>query len=182
MVNEEWPRAFGDLPSLLEARFYLADYLMWNMPSVLYNQIRPATLLAEPRAAVSAQFPVGQHIGGTWHIRGTYVHVVQCFMLSAYIAIASPDLSAFCARLFALSCVFVIRIVFVRMMHGPVVSTHAGLSATTGVSQRRQVVRRRHRGQAPCPERGVGAHHACRGVPEQAVRGEAAGHALFLAT
>ena len=50
-MNEEWPRAFRDLPHLLESRFYLKDWLNGWDDRHVYNQMHPATQLAEPRAA-----------------------------------------------------------------------------------------------------------------------------------
>lgn len=51
-MNEEWPRAFPNLPSLLEERFYLVDPVDgYQADHHEYNRTRPATLIAEPRAA-----------------------------------------------------------------------------------------------------------------------------------
>ena len=50
-MNEEWPRAFPDLPHLLENRFYLVDWHDGWADANTYNQTRSATQLAEPRAA-----------------------------------------------------------------------------------------------------------------------------------
>ena len=51
-VNEEWLRAFPNLPQLLEERFYLLDqhHVDWTRKDAydVYNRARAATLIAEP--------------------------------------------------------------------------------------------------------------------------------------
>ena len=47
-MNEEWPRAFPNLPSLLEERFYLVDPVDgYQADHHEYSRTRPATLVAE---------------------------------------------------------------------------------------------------------------------------------------
>ena len=55
-VNAEWLRAIPDLEHQLAKRFYLADWIDgYSTQKDAYNQIRPATLLAELRYPLRAR-------------------------------------------------------------------------------------------------------------------------------